>query len=156
MSTIAARRGALVWFRRDLRDFDHAALAAAHEFGGPVYTAFVFDREILDRLASPADRRVEFIRESLVELDAALRARGGGLLVRHAMAREEIPRLAEALGVARVCANHDYEPAAIDRDASVAAALEQRGIGFSTCKDQVIFERAEVVSAAGTPFRSMP
>ena len=71
--------GSLVWFRRDLRDVDHAALARALSAGGPVYCAFVFDREILDALRSPDDRRVEFIHASVVELDARLRARGGGL-----------------------------------------------------------------------------
>jgi deoxyribodipyrimidine photo-lyase len=146
------RRGALAWFRRDLRDYDHHALAQALAAGPPVYAAFVFDREILDALPSPADRRVEFIWESVRELDAALRRRGGGLIVRHARAREAIPALADALGVAAVYANHDYEPAAQDRDAAVAHALADRGIAWRTFKDQVIFERAEVTTQAGRPF----
>ena len=62
----------LVWFRRDLRDFDHAALCTALRRGRRVYCAFVFDREILDALEWRVDRRVDFIRESLVELDRAL------------------------------------------------------------------------------------
>ena len=69
----------LVWFRRDLRDHDHTALSEALRRGRRIYCAFVFDRQILDSLPSRTDRRVEFIRESLVELDAALRHRGGGL-----------------------------------------------------------------------------
>ncbi len=150
--TAMPRRGALVWFRRDLRDYDHHALAQALAAGAPVYAAFVFDREILDALPSPADRRVEFIWDSVRELDAALRRRGGGLLVRHARAREAIPALAAALGVAAVYANHDYEPAALDRDAAVAHALADLGIALRTCKDQVILERAEVMTQAGRPF----
>ena len=150
--TGVARRGALVWFRRDLRDYDQHALAQALAAGPPVYAAFVFDRDILDALPAPADRRVEFIWESVRELDAALRRRGGGLIVRHARAVEEMPRLADALGVAAVYANHDYEPAALDRDAAVAHALADRGIAFRTCKDQVVFERAEVMTQAGRPF----
>jgi deoxyribodipyrimidine photo-lyase len=148
----SAPRGALVWFRRDLRDYDHHALAQALAAGPPVYAAFVFDREILDRLPSPADRRVEFIWESVRELDAALRRRGGGLLVRHERARDAIPALASALGVSAVYANHDYEPEAQDRDAAVAHALAERGIAMRTFKDQVIFERAEVLTRAGRPF----
>jgi len=148
----ATRRGALVWFRRDLRDFDQHALARALAAGAPVYAAFVFDREILDALPSPADRRVEFIWESVRGLDAALRRRGGGLIVRHARAADEIPRLATTLGVAAVYASHDYEPAALNRDAAVAHDLAARGIAFRTFKDQVIFERAEVMTQAGRPF----
>ena len=71
---------ALVWFRRDLRSPDHAALHAALRAHGAVHCTFVFDTEILDALPTRSDRRVEFIWESVRELKAALEARGGGLL----------------------------------------------------------------------------
>ena len=143
---------ALVWFRRDLRDFDHAALFHALKCARAVHCAFVFDREILDALPRPDDRRVEFIRESLVELAVALAKRGGRLLVRHARARDAIPALAGQLRVQAVFANHDYEPAARDRDAAVAQSLAAQGIAFHTSKDQVIFERDEVLTQSGRPF----
>lgn len=143
---------ALVWFRRDLRDHDHAALAAALAGSRHVYCAFIFDREILDALPTRQDRRVHFIRESLVELDTALRARGGGLIVRHGRASEEIPTLARELGVAAVYVNRDYEPAAKRRDAEVAAALGESGIAFADFKDQAIFDGDEVLTLAGKPF----
>ncbi|MDX5362809.1 MAG: DNA photolyase family protein [Pseudazoarcus pumilus] len=150
---------ALVWFRRDLRSFDHAALHHALRRFERVHCVFVFDRDILDGLPSRRDRRVEFIRESLVELDAGLdrlsREAGGpgaGLIVRHGRATDEIPRLAAELGVAAVLTNRDYEPAAIERDGLVAAALDRQGIGFEDFKDQVVFERAEVLTQDGRPF----
>ncbi|CAG0993518.1 Deoxyribodipyrimidine photo-lyase [Burkholderiales bacterium] len=146
------RAGSLVWFRRDLRDFDHAALAAAIEDGGPVHCAFVLDREILDALPAREDRRVEFIDGSLRELDASLRARGGGLAVVHGHARDAIPALARELRVAAVHANRDYEPAARDRDGAVARSLGEQGVAFHDHKDRVIFERDEVLTRSGTPF----
>jgi deoxyribodipyrimidine photo-lyase len=142
---------ALVWFRRDLRDFDHAALAAALRGHARVHCAFVFDTDILAPLPRQ-DRRVEFIRRALIELDAALRARGGGLIVRHGRAAEEIPRLAAELGVAAVHANRDHEPFARQRDAAVAGALAADGRAFHDHKDQTIFERDEVLTQGGTPF----
>ncbi len=142
----------LAWFRRDLRDFDHAALHAALCASRAVYCAFIFDREILERLPSRADRRVEFIHGSLLELDASLRTRGGALLVRHAAARDAIPRLAAELEVDAVFANHDHEPAAIARDAAVERALAAQGRSFHTCKDQVVFERTEILTQSGRPF----
>ena len=88
----------LMWFRRDLRAQDNAALYQALKRCASVHCVFVFDRDILDALPR-ADRRVEFIRESLVALDAELHALAGqygaGLIVRHAAAQEEIPRLAQ-------------------------------------------------------------
>lgn len=58
---------ALVWFRRDLRDTDHAALAAALDSAQQVFCTFICDREVLDALSSRQDRRVHFIRQSLVD-----------------------------------------------------------------------------------------
>lgn len=143
---------ALVWFRRDLRDHDHAALAAALASGRPVHCAFVFDTDILDALPSRVDRRIEFIHGSLQQLDAALRRRGGGLIVRHGRAGDELPRLAGELGVAEVYANRDYEPAAQARDAAVDRQLAAAGGRLRLYKDQVIFERDELLTGAGRPY----
>ncbi|MGJ7490071.1 cryptochrome/photolyase family protein [Variovorax sp. ZT4R33] len=141
----------LMWFRRDLRLDDNAALWRALRTCREVVCVFVFDTAILDGLPR-ADRRVEFIRESLVALDADLRALGGGLIVRHANAEEEIPDLAHALDVQAVFANRDYEPTAVARDAKVFGALANAGISFHTAKDQVVFERDEVLTKVGQPY----
>ncbi len=142
----------LVWFRRDLRSIDHAALAEATRRARHVYCVFVFDNEILGTLPSRSDRRVEFIRESLVELERDLRDRGGGLIVRNGLPFEEIPKLAMELGVTAVFANRDYEPQAKRRDARVAQELAEAGIGFETFKDQVVFEYPQVLTLAGKSF----
>jgi deoxyribodipyrimidine photo-lyase len=145
----------LMWFRRDLRAHDNAALYHALKSCAQVHAVFVFDRAILDALPR-ADRRVEFIRESLVALHAELHAlagqNGAGLIVRHAFATEEIPHLAQQLGVQEVFANHDDEPDALHRDAQVRGALADRGIGFQTFKDHVIFERQEILTQSGKPY----
>ena len=145
----------LMWFRRDLRAFDNAALHHALTQCKQVHCVFVFDSDILGPLPK-ADRRVEFIRESLEALDADLQAlcaqKGVGLIVRHGKAVEEIARLAQELHVQEVFANHDYEPAAIERDAKVRGALANAGIGLQTYKDHVIFERSEVLTQMGKPY----
>lgn len=143
---------ALVWFRRDLRDVDNAALYHALKQHERVFCVFVFDTEILDALPSRRDRRLEFIRQSLIELDASLRHSGGGLIIRHGTARVEIPLLAKSLDVAAVYTNRDYEPYARSRDAAVATSLAESGITFSDFKDQVIFEKDEVLTQAGKPY----
>jgi deoxyribodipyrimidine photo-lyase len=144
-----------MWFRRDLRAFDNAALYHALKSCTQVHCVFVLDRAILDKLPRQ-DRRVEFIRESLVALDAELHAvagqAGAGLIVRHAVAAEEVPRLAQELGVQEVFANHDDEPESLARDAQVRGALANAGIGFQTYKDHVIFERSEVLTQMGKPY----
>ncbi|MFV9474248.1 cryptochrome/photolyase family protein [Advenella sp. RU8] len=150
---------ALVWFRRDLRCEDHAALYHALRTAQKVYCVFVFDTEILDALPSRKDRRVEFIHQSVVALDAGLHAlslraggQGSGLIVKHGAAQDCIPELARQLGVQKVFTNRDYEPAAIERDQRVAASLDVMGIGFADFKDQVIFETDEILTQAGKPY----
>ncbi len=144
-----------MWFRRDLRVQDNAALCMALKACKQVHCVFVFDRDILDALPK-ADRRVEFIRESLCDLDESLRAlcrtSGTGLIVRHARAVDEIPRLAKTLNAQVVFAAHDYEPTAIARDAEVMATLTDVGIALLTCKDHVVFERREILTKSGTPY----
>jgi deoxyribodipyrimidine photo-lyase len=142
---------ALVWFRRDLRADDHAALSHALRAARAVWCVFVFDRNILEPLPR-ADRRVEFIRDSLVVLDEALARQGGGLVVLRGDPVAEIPRLARELGVTAVYANHDDEPYARSRDAGVRSVLAEAGIDFRTRKDHVIFERDEVLTATGKPY----
>jgi deoxyribodipyrimidine photo-lyase len=143
---------ALMWFRRDLRATDNAALYAALKVAHRVYCVFVYDTEILDVLPSRSDRRVEFIWQSVDELARELAARGGQLVVLHGPARTEIPRLVAELGVQAVYANHDYEPGTQARDAAVAQALARVDVGFFTRKDQVIFEKDEILTQGGTPF----
>ncbi|MEP6970217.1 MAG: deoxyribodipyrimidine photo-lyase [Betaproteobacteria bacterium] len=145
----------LVWLRRDLRLDDNAALHLALTHCRKVYCAFVFDRTILDPLPR-ADRRVEFIRESLVELDQMLREASAnphaGLIVRHGQAVEEIVALARELQVQSVFAAHDYEMAAIERDRMALGALAHVGIAMHNVKDHVVLERRELLTRTGTPY----
>lgn len=142
----------LVWFRRDLRDFDHAALYHALKTSSQVFCIFVFDTEILDLLVNKQDRRVEFIWESVKELKAALQANGGDLIVIHGKARELIPMYALQANIHAVFSNRDYEPSAVVRDAEVAAKLAQNNIEFHSFKDQVLFEKDEVLSLSNKPY----
>ncbi len=148
----------LMWFRRDLRASDNAALYHALRSCRRLWCVFVFDRDILDALPR-ADRRVEFIRESLVELDASLRELGAqhghagtGLIVLHDHASKAVPALAQRLGVQAVFANHDDEPAALARDTQVFGDLAHQGVLMRSFKDHVIFERREVLTQAGQAF----
>ena len=149
---------ALVWLRRDLRCEDQAALHHACKSARRVWCVFVLDRKILDPLPQ-SDRRVEFILDSLAQVHAQL-ARWGdahgnagvGLIVRHGAAVEEITSLASTLRVQAVYANHDDEPAALQRDAQVREALARAGTALHTHKDHLVFERSEVLTLSGKPY----
>ena len=151
----APYRTGLVWFRRDLRAEDHAALHHALLQCQQVHCVFVFDSAILAPLPRK-DRRVEFIRESLVELDGRLRALAehpqAGLIVLQGPADSLIPNLAQALGADAVFTHHDDEPAALARDARVRTQLARRRQALHTYQDHTVFERSELLTRTGSPY----
>ena len=116
----------LMWFRRDLRVQDNAALYHALKSCDLVFCVFIFDSDILDPLPR-IDRRVEFIRESLVGLDSSLQAASGdnasGLIVRHGSALRSMMALVEELSANAIFFNHDDDPASLERDEAVRQAL---------------------------------
>jgi len=143
--------GVLVWLRRDLRCEDHAALSHALRSARRVWCVFVFDTGILAALPR-TDRRVGFIHGSVTALDRDLRTIGSGLFVRHGEAVAQVTALAQELGVDAVFTNHDYEPAAVQRDTRARDALARLGITWCSWKDQVVFEADEILTGTGTPY----
>ena len=145
----------LVWFRRDLRISDNAALTAALRDCKEVWCVFIFDPAILASLPA-SDRRVEFIHQCVTALDASLREVSGvasaGLIVLHEDAPKAIARLASELNVSTVFAANDYEPYARERDQTVLQLLSGAGITFTRVKDHVIFEEREIVTQTGRPY----
>ena len=144
---------ALVWIRRDLRLSDHVALAAATREADEVAVVFVFDTNILSQLQDKDDRRLTFLRASLDEVDAGLRARGSALLTRHGDPIALIPRLASEIGAEAVYTNGDVDPYALERDAKTQANLRNDGRELHTFKDHVVFAPDEIVAGSGNPYR---
>lgn len=142
----------IMWFRRDLRLTDNAALYHALKAGLPVVPVFIFDRHILDKLEDKADRRVEFIHAALHDMQQQLQAMGSTLHVYYGFADAVWSQILQDYSVANVFTNHDYEPYAMERDAAVQQRLSNANIGFHTYKDQVIFEKDEVLKDDGKPY----
>jgi len=147
----------IMWFRRDLRLHDNAALFhalqnASQAGGAPVLPIFIFDKQILDKLEDKSDKRVVFIHEALQKMQAQLEALGSGLTVLYSTPQEAFKTLLAQYTVAHVFTNHDYEPYALERDTVIEQLLATQKIGFSTFKDHVVFEKFEVVKDDGKPY----
>jgi deoxyribodipyrimidine photo-lyase len=142
----------IFWFRRDLRLHDNAGLYHALKQGKPVVPIFIFDRNILDELEDREDRRVEFIHSSLHEIERLLAVIGSTLDVRYGFPCEIWKQLIKDYAFENVYTNHDHEPYARERDAEVVMMLKANGISFHSFKDQVIFEKDEVVKDDGKPY----
>jgi deoxyribodipyrimidine photo-lyase len=140
------------WFRRDLRLEDNAGLYHALSGPDPVLPLFIFDRNILDKLEDKADRRVEFIHAAIGEMQAVLHKMGASLNVYYDFPGKVWRQLLSEYQVAQVFTNHDYEPYATERDTALTGMLAEEGIPFHSFKDQVIFEKDEVLKDDGKPY----
>jgi len=142
---------ALFWHRRDLRITDNAGLFKALKSCQSVHAVFVFDQTILTHLPKN-DQRVLFIYQNIKALKNAYQQLGSDLTVLYGDPLNVIPELAQKLEVSCVYTNRDYEPRAIERDQHVFEALKSMQIDFKGAKDQVIFEKGEVVKDDGKPY----
>ena len=142
----------IFWFRRDLRLDDNAGFYRALKAEHPVLPLFIFDKEILDELEDKDDARVTFIYNEIEKLHTELKKHGSTMLVLYDKAEHAWDHVLKEYNVAAVYTNHDYEPYAKKRDEAIAQKLKKHNIGFNTYKDQVIFEKNEVLKNDGDPY----
>jgi len=142
----------ICWFRRDLRLDDNAALYHALKSDRPVLPVFIFDKSILDKLEEKADRRVEFIHAALTEMQEQLTAHGSSLEVCYGFPVDVYTQLLKKYRIEKVFVNGDYEPYALQRDAAIEKLLATQGASLHRFKDQVIFEKEEIVKDDGKPY----
>jgi len=144
------------WFRRDLRWQDNIglyyALYQAKLEGHQVLPIFVFDKNILDQSEDKADRRVDFIHQTLTRLQNELVEKGKSLWVQYGKPIEVFEKLFSEFNIASVYTNHDYGPKANARDKSIEALALKNGASYHHYKDQVIFEKDEVIKDDGKPY----
>ncbi len=141
----------IVWFRRDLRLQDNAAFFFGLQNNVPVVPIFIFDKNILNELPK-TDSRVTFIHNAITLLHNKLLSYKSGLEVYHSTPIECFEHLFEKYDIQHVYLNHDYEPYAKQRDEEVKQFLESKNCSLQTYKDQVVFEKSEIVKEDNTPY----
>lgn len=142
----------IFWFRRDLRLDDNVGFYEALHGEQPVLPIFIFDSEILDKLPKN-DARVTFIHETLQKMRKELQENyNSSIAIYHGKPIHIFKQLIEEFEIDSVYTNHDYEPYAKKRDTEVEGLLNTNNIAFKTFKDQVIFEKNEVVKKDGDPY----
>lgn len=142
----------IFWFRRDLRLSDNTALNAALQSDQKVLPIFIFDTEILDQLENKSDRRVDYIHQALEGINEELKKHQSGIKTYHGKPFEIFKEIINEFDVETVFCNRDYEPNAIKRDHEISDFLHKNKINFKDFKDQVIFEKNEIVKNDGLPY----
>ena len=141
-----------MWFRRDLRLHDNAALYYALKSNNPVIPVFIFDKNILDDLEEKKDRRVEFIREALFEMQEILKKHNSSLEVFYYTPINAYKTLTKKYTIETVFANEDYEQYAIDRDAAIIDHLKKHNATIKLYKEHVLLATEEVLKDDGKPY----
>jgi deoxyribodipyrimidine photo-lyase len=143
----------IFWFRRDLRLDDNTGLYYAYTQEKNILPLFIFDRNILDKLEDKRDARVEFIHSQILSLSEELKPFGSSILVKYGKPTDIWKTLIEEYDVQSVYTNRDYEPYAKERDDEVKNILKQKSIQLLDFKDQVIFEKDEIVNGSGEYYK---
>ncbi len=142
----------ICWLRRDLRLQDNAALYHALKSPHPVLLLFIFDKNILGKLTDPHDARLTFIHQAIEELHTELKEYHSSVAIKYGKPEACWNEILSTYTVKSVFTNHDYEPYAKERDDALAGYLASENIGFKTFKDQVIFDKEEILKADGKPY----
>jgi deoxyribodipyrimidine photo-lyase len=142
----------IFWFRRDLRLDDNVGFYNALQSKNPVLPIFIFDSEILKKLPKD-DARVSFIFETLQKMRIELQDNfESSIAIYHGKPKTIFEEILNDFEVEEVYTNHDYEPYARERDEEIKEFLSDKNVAFNTFKDQVIFEKNEVVKKDGDPY----
>ena len=142
----------IFWFRRDLRLDDNVGFYNALQSKNPILPIFIFDSEILKKLPKD-DARVSFIFETLQKMRIELQDNfESSIAIYHGKPKTIFEEILNDFEVEEVYTNHDYEPYARERDEEIKEFLSDKNVAFNTFKDQVIFEKNEVVKKDGDPY----
>tara|TARA_B100000963_G_scaffold86183_1_gene73818 strand:- start:5139 stop:6440 length:1302 start_codon:yes stop_codon:yes gene_type:complete len=136
------------WFRRDLRLHDNHGFFQALDKSKSVLPIFIFDINILKDL-NQNDRRVSLLFDRLMELNKELAKQSKKIHIYYGDPELILNDLHEKLFFDAVFTNTDYEPYATKRDRMITNSLEKKYIKFLSFKDQVIFEKDEILSNEG-------
>jgi deoxyribodipyrimidine photo-lyase len=140
-----AMQPVLLWFRRDLRLSDNAALIAAAESGRPVVPVYISDEQ--DQ--GTASRW--WLHHSLASLDKDLRKLGSSLVIRSGSPRELLPEIFRQTGATAIFYSRRYEPVSRRQEAEVAAALREADV--HAFDDSLLHDPERVMTRSDTPYR---
>ena len=151
----------ILWFRRDLRLADHPALvaaaAAAKERGASLLPLFIWEPGLVAGPRASANR-TWYLRQSLAELGASLRALGSDLIELQGPAASALPQLiaelraAGGVGDIDLFMTRDHTPFARKRDRAVAELLTPLGVQVHAKRGLVVVEPEELLTGGGTPY----
>ena len=142
----------ILWLRRNLRWEDNAVLTMCQADEVPILPIFIFDTDILDKLESKTDLRLQFIHETLMRMNEHLLQAGGAIVTFHGKPAAVLEELMLHNQVKSIFCAEDFEPYARMRDREVADLAAKNETEFNQCIDHVIHHPSQVLKSDGTPY----
>lgn len=140
-------------FRRDLRRSDNTALNQALLQSKVVVPVFITDpRQVGEENSYRGDHTLQFLQESLTDLDGVLQREGGGLHLHEGIAEDIVPKLVRTYGAEAVFLNKDYTPFSVTRDTALSAALTHSGVPLHQYDDALITPPGAVLTGERKPY----
>lgn len=142
----------IIWFRRDLRVSDHAALTAACESGRPVLPVYIHAPDE-EKPWAPGGASHWWLHHSLAVLQKQLEKKKSRLIIRKGPVQDILMDVMKEAGADAVYWSRQYEPAALKRDTTVKQALKEQGFTAKSFNASLLFEPWSVENKSGKPFQ---
>ena len=137
----------IVWFRRDLRTRDHAALHAAAETGKPVVALYIREDDLQYPMGAASDW---FLHYALLALQEELSI---PLIIRRGKANDILPDVVRATGADEVHWGRRYQKEAIEIDSALKESLKEDGLTVESHNTMLLSEPWEVKTGGGTYYK---
>jgi len=152
MKTSKKFQKALFIFRRDLRLEDNTGLTFALEHAQEVILCFIFSPEQIEHNPYRSDHCLQFMIESLEDLEKEIIAKGGRLYLFYEKPEKIVAELIENQYVDAVVVNRDYTPYSIKRDRKINATCKKLGVSFCSFDDALLHSPDQTLKGDGKPY----
>lgn len=143
---------ALFVFRRDLRLEDNLALQAALQVAKEVILAFIFTPEQIKKNAYRSDPALQFMIESLQDLEKEIKKKGGRLYLFYGSPQDTVERVIKTLQIEAVFVNRDYTPYSTKRDKEIEKVCGKYHIPFESYDDLLLHPGETSLKKDASPY----
>ncbi|MBS0625487.1 MAG: deoxyribodipyrimidine photo-lyase [Verrucomicrobia bacterium] len=139
-------------FRRDLRLEDNTGLIYALKNSDEVIPCFIFTPKQIDANPYRSDHCLQFMIESLEDLEEQLKGKGGRLYLFKDEPENVVEEAIKKLKIDAVVVNRDYTPFSIQRDKKIETVCKKSEIPFHSFDDALLHPPEKVLKSDGKPY----
>jgi deoxyribodipyrimidine photo-lyase len=117
-----------------------------------VIPTFIFEDKQISQNEFGSKNAIEFMIDSLIDLDEKLKEYEGKLLILKGNTIEQLSRVIEDKNISAVYSNFDYTPFSNDRDKRIAQLCVEHKIGFHQFHDALLNPPGKIMTKEKNPY----